>query len=294
MLMHFSINGSNESIYQKSCWDGEAGKTAYRKVQKNFKDYINKLKENDLEVFAPSISMVLNEGSINDVYDFIKFGLINKVRKITFYFDYSENDILSNYFSKPSIYRKTLKELMKIERVLAKKIFIFFRLYMPLKELDLAQSEVEKIPIEELRKEYTELLELAKDRDMKKEYEKRQELRKKRNKKVFTFTEDYNFTVHQININNKKICFAPFKELDIYPDGMIECCSWIYPRINIKKWIKNDRIDWNKLFNSTKIKKVRYDMLHDDFTICQRCCPLNSDYNPICEPHKYGYDREKE
>ena len=294
-IVHFSLNSSNEDFFVKSCWEGETGRIAYRKVQKNLKDYIKKLSEQNLEVFTPDISMVVNKDNLDDVYNFVKYALINKTKMVTFYFDYTENNIESSSFSQPKKYRPVLKELMKIERVLSKKFFVYFRLWVPLKELELMQPEVEKIPIEQLRKEYTELLELAKNRDMKKEYENRQEIRKKHGKKTFSFKEDWTFSIQQINLNNKDICFAPFKELDIYPNGMIECCGWIQPpRINIKKWIKNDCVDWNKLFNSTRIKKVRYDMMNDDFTICQRCCPLNSDYNSICEPHKYGYDREKE
>ena len=290
---HFSINASNEYIFQKGCWQGEKGKKAFLTVQENLKLYINKLQKKNLLCFAPDISMVINKDTYQDIYNFVKMGLLAKVKLITFYFDYTENDMDGNYFKNIES-RIALKELMKIERVLAKKFCIGFRLWVPLKELENMQLEVEKIPIEELRKEYAELLELAKDRDMKKEYEDRQTIRKKYGKKEFTFEEDWAPTLHQIKINSKNICFAPFKELDIYPDAKAEVCGWVIPRINLKKEIKNNYINWDKLFNSIKMKQIRYDMLNNNFRLCQKCCPLNSDYNPICEPHKYGYDREIE
>lgn len=289
---HFSLNASNEDIYASGCWDGEAGRNAFRKARENVLSYINLLKENNLEVFAPDISMVINKDTANDIRSFVKWGLENHVKFFMFYFDYTQVDMCAPYFPEPDVFRPALKELMKLERVLAKKIYIYFRLWMPLKEAELLQPEVEAIPIEELKNEYKDILELAKDRDMKKEYLLRQKIRKKHGKKVLNFDEDWRANLFQYKKGNKMVCSSPYRMLDIYPDLKLDCCGWIIPRLNLRDWIENGALDWDKLYNSDEMKQIRCGMINDDYSLCQKCCPLNPEYNEICPPHKYGYDRK--
>ena len=293
--IYFSINGSNSKIYQKSCWDGKEGRLAYEKIITNFKSYISKLKISNLELFAPSVSMVINENSVDDIYDFVKFAITNKARYAIFYFDFSKINMSLDFFSKPEIFRPVLKSLMEIERVLSKKFFIFFRTYLPLKELEILQPDVEKIPIEELRIKYKELLDLVEDRDMKGEFLARQNIRRKYGKKEFVFDEDWVTVFYKMEINNKKVCSAPFKEIDIHSNGMMESCCMINPiRMNIIDWVKNGSVNWEKLYNNIKFKKIRYDVLSGNFTICDKYCPLNSKYRPDFQIHKFGYDRTED
>lgn len=288
---HFSINASDEYVYEKGCWPSDEGKNAYVKAEENIKTYIKLLKDNGLEMFAPSFSMVVNKDTAPDVRAFIKKSLSLGAQYSMFYFDYTENDMSSDYFGCPEISRSVLEELMKIERVLAKKFFVYFRLWIPLKESEIIQKKVESLPIEKLQSEYSDLIELAKDRSMEEEYKKRREIRKIKGKKEFTFEEDWTPTIRQTEKNNKKVCFAPFKELDIYPNGDVECCGWMTPRMKIDSFVKNNSIDWNKFFNSFKMKIIRNDMLNDNFNLCMKCCPLNPVYHSVCSPHQYGYDR---
>lgn len=292
--VHISLNASNEKTYQDGCWAGEAGAKAYRKLHENLSNYMKLLKENDLEVFAPDVSMVINKDTASDIRNFVKYSLELNLKFCMFFFDYTENDMCSAYFGYPESSREALRELMKLERVLAKKFFIYFRLWIPLKEVQMMQPEIESIPIEELRKEYADILELAQHRSMKDEFEKRQQIRKEHGKKTFTFGEDWTPTIRQISLNGKNICAAPFEMLDIYPDGTIECCGWVTPRIKLQDWVKNDKINWDKLYNSLLMKKIRYDMINEDFSLCQKCCPLNPECNEICPSHKYGFEREEE
>lgn len=292
MKTHFSINASNNVIYQKGCWSGDSGKSAYLKSEKNIEAYLDILKKNKLGVFAPSFSMVINKDTACDLKDFIKKSLKLNAQYCMLYFDYTENDMMSDYFGCPEISRHVLKELMKIERVLAKRFFVYFRLWLPLKESESIQEEVNQISTSELQKEYSDLLTLAKSRSMEQEYKERNEIRKKNGKKEFSFFEDFTPTIHQIEHNGKKkICFAPFKEIDIYPDKMVECCGWITPRIDLNKWIINNFVNWDELFNSLQIKSIRYDMFKGCYDFCQNCCPLNPTYHECIEPHKYGYNR---
>ncbi|MCL2074847.1 MAG: radical SAM protein [Betaproteobacteria bacterium] len=289
MSVHVSVNASNEEVYSKGCWEG--GKAAYRKFTKNIRDYMARLRESGLEVFAPDVSMVINRDTAHDVRDFVKYALTEKLRHVMFFFDYTENNMAGNYFGCPTTSRMALFELMKLERVLAGKLFVYFRLWIPLKEAEMIQPMVEAIPIENLRKEYSEILELAGDRSMRTEYEARQRIRRSKGKKEFTFDEDWTSTIRQIAINGKDTCFAPFNSLDIYPDEKFECCGWINPRFSVNAAVKDDVIDWEKEYNSPGMKKIRLDMLMDNYGLCQKCCPLNPTYNNVCSSHKYGYDR---
>jgi hypothetical protein len=209
-----------------------------------------------------------------------------------FFFDYTESDMAGGYFGEPETSRPALYELMKLERALAGKFFVYFRLWIPLKETEMMQSKVEAVPLNELQAEYADILELAKERSMKAEYEARQAARKMKGKKEFTFDEDWTPTIRQTAIQNKAVCFAPFHLLDIYPDETFECCSWIQPRrFSLNSAIENGAIDWEKEYNNVQMRKLRNDMLNGCYTLCQKCCPLNPEHNEVCSSHKYGYER---
>jgi organic radical activating enzyme len=289
MKVHVSLNASSEGVFEKGCWNG--GGAAYRKIVENIRQYMTLLRKHNLEIFAPDISMVINKDTASDIRNFVRLALEEGLHHCMFFFDYTETDMTGDYFGYPDTSRPALKELMKLERVLAKKFFVYFRLWIPLKETEMMQPEVEAIPLEELRSEYEEILKLAAKRSMKEEYETRQTIRKSQGKKVFLFDEDWTPTIRQVEIGNKKTCFAPFKLLDIYPDNKFECCSWIIPRFRIKDTVKDGGVDWNDVYNSFDMRKIRYDMLRDDFSLCQKCCPLNPLYNEVCSSHKYGYER---
>jgi MoaA/NifB/PqqE/SkfB family radical SAM enzyme len=293
MKVHVSVNASNEDIYNKGCWEGDAGKKAYQKLTQNIRDYMTLLRENGLEAFAPDVSMVVNKDTADDIRAFVKYALTERLYNCTFFFDYTESDMAGNYFGEPETSRPALYELMKLERVLARKFFIYFRLWIPLKETEMMQRKVDAIPLNELQKEYADILELAKGRSMKAEYETRQTIRKTKGKKDFSFDEDWTPTIRQTRVQDKVTCFAPFNSLDIYPNQKFECCGWINPRFDLNEAINNGAVDWEKEYNNAEMRKLRKDMLNDCYTLCQKCCPLNPEYNEVCSSHKYGYDRKE-
>ena len=51
-----------------------------------------------------------------------------------------------------------LKTLMELERVLAEKFIIYFRLWIPTKDAAVIQQEVEAMPIDELNRKYEKIL----------------------------------------------------------------------------------------------------------------------------------------
>jgi len=289
---HFSINASNSEMYQKCCWGGESGKIAYEKALSNIKTYIDMLKEKNLLCFAPSLSMVVNKDNASDVLDFVKLALKMSSSQIVFYFDCGENNYMRNdYFTYPDILRPALKIFMELERVLAKKFFLYFRLWVPLKELEAMQQEVEKESIDDLKNKYGEILELAKNRSMKDESEKRNRIREQYGKKTLSFSEEWSCSIRMINIEGKEVCFAPWNELDIYPDGRIDFCGWFQATLSLHGFIKNNKVDWDKIINSPEYVVYRKNILNNDYTGCQICCPMNSASSEVIPVHKYGYDR---
>jgi hypothetical protein len=235
--------------------------------------------------------MVINKDTATDVRNFVHKALRMGARCITFFFDGTENNMSAPHFVHPETSRPALEELMKLERVLAKKFFVYFRLWIPLKEAESLQDEVDAMPLSDLEAEYADILTLAQNRSMLREYEERQRLRAACGKKVHTWDEDWTPTIHQTEIDGRRVCFAPFKAMDIYPNGMVSCCCWVAPYIRLTDWIWDGAIDWNRLFNSQQKRFLRLDMLNGGYSLCMKCCPLNPRYNMLCPPHRYGFDR---
>lgn len=130
-----------------------------------------------------------------------------------------------------------------------------FRLWLPRKELEPLQKEVDAMKIEELQRRYSELLELAKDRDMKWEFE-----------------EEWNTFLRMDTINEKKVWASPWKVVDLYPNGRIDFCGW-----------------------SACIEYMSYrnHFLHGNYQGCQPCCPCNNVMNPVISVHDKGFFRDE-
>ena len=280
---HFSINASNVEIYQKGCWAGEAGANGYQMAMKNIRAYMDLLRSKNLECFGPSLSMVINKDTACDVVDFAKLALQLGASYIIYYFDCTENYMEGEYFSNPKIIRPALKKLMELERVLAKKFFVYFRLWIPTKETAPIQAEVDAEPLSELQEKYADVLKLAANRNMKDELELRNRIRAANEKKMFLFDEDYSPTVRKIEKEGKKVCFAPWNELDLYPNGRMDFCGWFRETLNIKNFIKDDKVDWDAVLNSEEYIACRYNIMHDNYDGCMPECPMNDCKLPITQ-----------
>lgn len=293
---HFSLNASNAEIYAKSCWDVDDGITArkmYSLILRNIKSYISKLQVENKICFAPDLSMVINRDNFNDVENFVELALKLRATFVVFFFDYTENDMTSDYFSSPETSRPALKTLMELERVLAGKFFIYFRLWIPTKEAEILQQEVESTPIEILNQKYAKFLELTKDRSMIDEFNKRNEIRRANGKRELSFIEDFMPTLHLKENTDREICAAPWNGIDLYPNGDINFCCFYEHTLNIKKFIRNGAVNWDEILNSFEYASARYRILRDDFRGCQVCCPLNSVTSPIESPTKFNFDRKR-
>lgn len=289
---HFSLNASNEDVYAKSCWEGPGGEAVYRKFMKNIQDYVSLLERNDLLEFAPDYSMVINNDNYFDIVDFVTLCLQLHANKIVFYFDYTENDMNAPCFGTPELIRPVLKQLMELERVLAGKLILMFRLWIPIAEVEPMQKQVEATSLSCLKEKYADILEMASNRCVDREFARRNELRKQYGKRELSFAEDFYATVRYVEHNGENICFAPWQELNLYPNGQIDACCWANPMANINDYVVDGAVDWEQLINSYKYMSMRKKMLFKNYQDCMACCPMNEETSPAETMVKYGYERK--
>lgn len=296
---HFSINASNADVFAASCWDSDDGDSARRLfpiIIRNIKSYLSKLATADKLCFAPDLSMVINKDNVDDILNFTELALDLHAGFIVFYFDYTENDMSADYFTNPDVTRPTMKTLMELERVLADRVLIYFRLWMPAGESAALQQEVEAIPIAELNTKYEKILRMAEGRSILGEFNRRNEIRRACGKAELDFVDDVSPSLHLKRTADKDVCFAPWNEIDLYPDGRLDFCGWFEPTLNIKNFIRRDDngkefVEWDKILNSFEYASARYRILNDDFRGCQACCPMNSVKSPVEPVTKYNLDR---
>ena len=285
---HFSTNASNANLYGKSCWEGTGGETVYERFMGNIRAYIELLEKKNQLCFAPDLSMVINHDNYFDVVDFAKGALALKATRIGFFFDYTENNMAAKYFSQPVFSRQALKSLMEIERVLAGRVMVAFRLWVPTRELEMMQPQVDSESDAELHERYADLLSLSEGRSIVGEHEERNRMRVAAGKQQITFDEEYSTTIRTEWRQGRDICFAPWKELDLYPDGRIDFCGWYAQTQNLHQFIKDGWLDWNEVMNSYEYMRGRHKILREDYDDCQTCCPMNDAANPIVDIFKYS------
>lgn len=277
---HFSINASNADTFIRGCWEGANGEQVFAKTLNHIKSYMELLRENKRECFAPSISMVINKDTAEDVVEFVKLGLELGVSVIHFYFDIMENNMEEDYFSYPEQLRNALDQLMEMEYILKGKFYIFYRFRTPMKELEMAQTRFDSINKTNLNSKYADLLGLAENRSVEQEFIRRNEWRKMCGKELYTIEEDLGLVLG-MKFNKKWICKLPWNELNIYPDGGIVFCCTHTPSLNLYDFIEDGKVDWDRIINSNTGMALRSDMLHGNYSVCPKYCAANGEYHEI-------------
>lgn len=298
-MQHFSLNASNPESFTKHVWK-EGGAAIYNKILGNIISLSKKWQDAGMSCFTPSVSMVINHENTYDIYNFVKLALEHRLKAAWFFFNQQEGAFNGEeaVFTYPDILEPALKELMEMERVLAGKFNLYFRLWLPLNATQKLQAEVEAMSIESLREKYAELLALAKDRDMVREWEERNKLREQKGKKLLTIEEDYFASLHNMtkNLSNgqkKTTCMAPYKSIDIFANGRMDLCGWIKePMANFKDYIIDGKVDWAEILNIPVFQDMREKVLKDDFSYCMDCCPLHPNNPHLNDIMKYGLKRE--
>ncbi len=293
---HFSINASNAAMFQQGCWEGPGGEAVYERFMTNIQAYLGLLKEKDRLCFAPSLSLVINHDTVTDVLDFVRLSLRMHAWYMGFFFDYTENDMNRDTFGQPELSRPVMRTLMELERVLGNKVFLYFRLWLPLGEAEPMQREVEAVSLAELQERYADILELAEGRSMQAEFEQRNALRRAAGKKELRMEEDYMPSLHGTVRGGTERCSSPWEALDLSPNGNIGVCCWSASILNFHSFISEDQesVDWERILNSFEYMSVRKRILQDNFRGCQTCCPLNGTMHPIESIFRYGFQRQEE
>lgn len=275
--VNFSVNASNRDDYAKTVWDGDNGEVVFDKVINNLTSYLDLLKENNLSVFAPSISMVLTKQVYDKVLDFVKMALSLRIFKIGFLFDNVENDLWNLDNDCSDQVQQVIKVLLEIDRILKGRVAFSFKWFMPANNISELEKDVESIPIEVLKEKYKEIDELSKDRNIMNEYNERTRIRTQKNKKILTLHDDIVApTYHQREYDGHQICANPWNHLrfDILGNINLCCCRGKYDRkFHYKSFIKNGKLDWNDVFNGYYYKKTRQDFMAGDYDGCLRNCP---------------------
>ena len=273
-VTHFSLNASNPLTYSKGCWTTYGGTDAYKVCIDNVVSYIELLKRRRMECFAPDVSMVINHNTYEDVIPFAEMALEMGVGSLTYYFDYRENDMSQDYFQNPEYARKALGWLLEMEKVLRGRIRMDFRLWIPLKELALAEKELEDVSFEELKRKYEKINIIVQKRSIIGEHEQRNDLRKVKGKKLFTIEEDSGLSSFTVRIKGRKTCISPWKMLDLYPNGRMDFCGWTVPVSFLQDHINGNRLDVDGLINSYEFRTHRANMLNGNYDGCMKCCPV--------------------
>ena len=104
---------------------------------------------------------------------------------------------------------------------------------------------------------------------------RKNELRAANNKYEFTESEEKHVTWNQGKINNKNVCLEPWKHLRIRTNGYLNVCSWrgYNENFKIQDFIKNDKVNWNDVFNGIYYKTVRKNFLNGCYKGCMHNCP---------------------
>ena len=276
MRLNFSINAINEEYFKKTVWDKDG---IYPVVQKNFDQYLQILKDKGLFAFKPSVSCVINSTNYETVDDFIKMYVKKGIQSIIIFFDLIENHVWANERTDKNIVEETVIKLIEMERVLKGKVAIGWRLFIPTNNVAELEAKVNSIDINELNEKYADLLEAAKDMDLDKLFEEKTELRQKYGKRPYSYYEELtNVCYHQRMHNHATICSNAWNHLRVLYDGKLAVCPWRPYEQNLNDYIKNDKIDWNKFFNSFYYRNLRKNFQKDCYTGCMPNCPAAVKY----------------
>lgn len=270
--VNFSVNAIDEESFKRTVWDKDG---VFTVVKRNIQDYIKELEQNNLQMFNPSISCVLNSTNYQNTEAFVKMALEWKLQKIIFFFDHLENNLSKLSVKDRENFDKSLFTLLELERLLKGKVQIGFRLFIPIANIQEYEKIVNEKPIEYLKEKYKDIWELAQDLDLYENYLLKKKEYKKQNKNI-TFYEDLTgICYHTKNYKNNMICENPWNHIRLRPDGKMEVCPWRGYRndYKIQNFIENGKINFNKLFNDLYHRKLRKNFQKGCYSGCMKNCP---------------------
>ena len=290
MVVKFSVNAIDEETFKKTVWEKDR---VFTTIKNNIENYIIYLQERGLSSFKPSISSVLNSTNYHIARDFVKMGINWNLQSFGFYFDHRENPLKNTYIKDKSGFDEALMTVLELEKLLKGKVYFYFRIFMPA-NLSEYEKKVEKISIESLQEKYADIWAIAKNfKDIKELYNERTQIRKKYGKKLLTYFEHVEGACwHKREYKGRMICENPWNHIRLYTDGMMEVCAWrpfkkVY---NIKNYIKNDKLDFNLLFNDLHRRKLRKEYMSEKYEGCMKNCVSARPISKEEFDRKYGFE----
>ena len=270
MRINFSLNAVNEDMYKKTVWDQDG---IYPLIRKNLDNYLAILKQKNCFAFKPSVSIVINQTNYKTVIDFIKLSLEKELQILVFFID---NALFYDH-SYDNIIEETFITLLEIDRLIKDKVYLNYRLFVPINNLDELERKVKQKDINELKNKYESILKMTEKLSTLEElYDVRKAKRNEFGKKAYSFYEElHGTTYHKMNYNGKLICQNPWTHIRVRPNGDTAVCSWVpyQEHQNLKNYIRNGLIDWSAYFNNPYRKLLRYNFSQEEYTDCMKNCP---------------------
>lgn len=276
VYVSFSVNAASPGTFARAIWP-RGGEKAWNKVHENIDNYVKKLRDAGLGAFAPAITMVVSPETAHEIHDFVAMGLRWGCRRIHLLM----NQRFSQCEELEPVMDWALREMLKMERVLAGKVRLEVNLFLPEELAARMQKEVDALPLERLQEEYAELLQLAAGRNEEEEHRERMRIRKEHGKKSVEKNAEMQtsngcyLTSIATTHGDRKICSPPWKSLCVSFDGMLNPCPWNYKyQTRLQDYIKNDGIDFGALLNCHEFRLMRHNILAGDYAGCMAGCPL--------------------
>lgn len=275
MYVSFSVNAATPETFARAIWP-QGGVRAFEKVHANIDSYVNKLREAGLSAFSPVITMVVSPETAHEIRAFVAMGLKWGCRRIHLLM----NQRFSRCVELEPVMGWAMLEMLKMERVLAGGVRLDVKLFLPEAPAASMQAEVDAMPMQKLREEYADLLELARGRDEEREHAERMAARKARGKKpveknleIMTSCGCY-YADMPAECVNRCVCAPPWKSLSVSNDGMLVQCPWNYKyKANLQSFLTENGIDWNNVLNGHEFRLMRRNILAGDYSGCMEGCP---------------------
>ncbi len=269
MRTNFSINAVNDEYYRKTVWD-QSG--IFPRIIKNLDAYLKCLKNKKLFAFKPSVSIVIDDTNYLTCVDFIKQHIQRELQVLVIFCNNKyigcENQVWMEDF---------FKTLLELERLLKDKVFLNYRLFVPIDNLADLEFQVAKENEQTLREKYADILECVEKLPTLNElYQERTKIRNQFGKKDYSYYEEVTGTTyHQKRYRGNMICANPWTHLKVNPNGDTAPCSW-YPTIkdqNLYNYMKKGKIDWESFFDNFYRRYQRYKFQKGCYVNCMHNCP---------------------
>lgn len=273
MKVHFSVNAISNETFLRTVWGDVGGEQVFEKVQHNIKQYIQKLKNKGLEAFMPSVSCVLNSSNYHEIIQFTEMVLGWGIYKIFFLYDTNEHNIRTGNIKDKQAFIRSLRILIELEKLLKNRVQICFRTLMPYDDISLIEKEVDSMSNEELQIKYTNIYELSEGLNYELMFKKANQLRVKNGKYEISKKEES--IRYSDYIDGVEVCVEPWKYLRIRANGyMSVCCMRGYgSNFKFQDFVKNNRIDWDEVFNGLFYKRLRKNFKSGCYDGCMHNCP---------------------